>query len=291
MNFVIIVTYNPNIKQLINICEAINLQNYYIIIVDNTEYNIDYIFLGHINGLNVIKLYRNNGIAFAQNIGINYAIQNNAKAIMFLDQDSKVSANFFTKLFSNIEYGTPNIVAPICFDSDSKMERPTLVLNKIGFPRKVYSEGSKSPYIVDIVISSGTTASIEVFNLAGLFDEQLFIDDVDTEWCLRCRYFGILLRIIPDAMLFQRIGRSTIKLGLLSIDFHGPDRCYYQIRNCFHLLRKIHISYIFALNQLLRTLINRLILIALSQNKRHYITAFFNGFYDGVIGKTGKRPL
>lgn len=81
--------------------------------------------------------------------------------------------------------------------------------------------------------------SKEVFEIVGMMDEELFIDYVDTEWCLRCLNYGILVHIIPDIEMVHAIGDKSVKICGINIPIHSPVRRYYRVRNAFLLLRKI----------------------------------------------------
>lgn len=52
-----------------------------------------------------------------------------------------------------------------------------------------------------------------VFERVGVLDERLFIDYVDTEWCLRCAAQGITVRIIPAASMTHSIGDKSPSLA------------------------------------------------------------------------------
>ena len=76
-----------------------------------------------------------------------------------------------------------------------------------------------------------------------MFDEGLFIDSVDSEWCLRCRSKQIPIHVVPAAVMRHRVGNRSIRLGRFTILQHNPTRCYYQLRNCFHMMRRKHVPF------------------------------------------------
>jgi rhamnosyltransferase len=140
------------------------------------------------------------------------------------------------------------------------------------------------------VISSGTAATREVFEVAGTFDEGLFIDFVDTEWCLRCRSKSISIRVVPSAVMHHRIGSKSINLGITTVFVHSPVRCYYQLRNCFHLFRKGHIPFLFALRETASVFFNRALLLLFVRDRSAYAKAYFRALRDGSRGVTGSMP-
>jgi len=168
---------------------------------------------------------------------------------------------------------------------------PSLRINRCGSKTVVHKADSVLPYPVDIVISSGTAATKEVFEVAGGLDETLFIDAVDTEWCLRCRSRQVPIYVVPSAVMRQRIGTRSIHLGRFTIPVHGPARCYYQLRNCFHLLRKKHVPLAFALTHMASVIFNRTLLLFFVEDRPAYIRAYLSALLDGIKGVGGARPI
>ena len=126
--------------------------------------------------------------------------------------------------------------------------------------------------------------------IANQPDEGLFIDFVDTEWCLRCRSKQISIRVVPSAVMHHRIGSRSISLGVVTVFVHSPIRCYYQLRNCFHLFRKRHVPFVFALRETASVFSNRALLLLFVPNRSAYVKAYFRALRDGAKGVTGAIP-
>jgi len=260
-----------------------------VVLVDNTEqpYLVD---RQRPSGCELITLGRNTGIAHAQNAGIAAAVAAGADVIAFFDQDSRIEPGFLPALVAPLNVGTPDIVSPLYCDDTSEVELPSVRVNRYGMARPVRRGDSSGPYSVDVVISSGTAATKEVFDVAGTFDEGLFIDFVDTEWCLRCRSKQISIRVVPAAVMRHRIGSKSINLGVATIFVHSPVRCYYQLRNCFHLFRKSHIPLLFALRETASVFLSRALLLLFVGHRSTYVKAYFRALRDGAKGVTGGMP-
>lgn len=285
----VIVCYQPNVARLAQLCETLSADDSAVVVVDNTEQP----FLVEQQlpaGSKLITLGRNTGIAHAQNVGTAAATRGGAEVIAFLDQDSQIEPGFLRALVSPLHVGTPDIVSPLYCDDASKAELPSVRVNRYGFSKAVHRGASSAPYPVDVVISSGTAATKEVFEVAGAFDEGLFIDFVDTEWCLRCRSKQISIRVVPAAVMQHRIGSRSIRLGLLTIFVHSPVRCYYQVRNCFHLFRKAHVPFVFALRETASVFLSRTLLLLFVGDRPSYVRAYFRALRDGAKGITGAIP-
>jgi rhamnosyltransferase len=261
----------------------------HVILVDNTElpYLLDQ---PRSSDCQLITLGRNTGIAHAQNVGVTSAIAAGAKVVVFFDQDSTITPGFLETLVSPLSVGKPDIVSPLYFDDTSNSALPSTKVSRHGVTSTVHHYDSLEPYLVDVVISSGTAASVEVFEVAGLFDEDFFIDFVDTEWCLRCRSKMIPIRVIPAAVMKNRIGSSSVRIGLTTVFVHSPVRCYYQIRNCLLLFRKRHIPVLFAIRELVAVFYNRTLLLFIVDEKASYFRAYSCALIDGFRGVTGVKP-
>jgi len=284
----VIVCYEPDISNLSQLCSCLVSSNCEVILVDNSEKSKLSDFKHGIK-CKVIMAGGNTGIAYAQNIGIKYAIRNNAEVVVFFDQDSKIDNDFMTLLMEPLEANIPCIVAPQYYAYDTKFEYPSFRMNKFGLIKKVFPNGATEPYPVDIVISSGSAATVDVFKVAGFMDEDLYIDFVDTEWCLRCRRENIPILLVPKALMRHSIGDGAIKFYFLTIIIHNPTRCYYQIRNGLHLFRKKSVPVLYAAKEFLSVLVNKLLLLFFVKNKLDYFSSYALGVYHGIAGITGKR--
>lgn len=282
----VIVCYRPKIERVHRLATMLSSGGARVVIVDNTEHpTLDGASLP--TRCTLLTLGSNTGIAHAQNAGI--AVAGNTEAIAFFDQDSEPPEGLLETLVSSLRFGQADIVAPACVDDDSGAELPSTRLDVRGRSAAVYCLGSRAPVAVDVVISSGSVATREVFSLAGGFDEAFFIDFVDTEWCLRCRAKGVPIRVIPEAVMKHRIGSAAAKVAGLTVSIHSPLRCYYQVRNCFLLLRKKHVPLVYSLGQLVSILANRALLLMLVDDRLAYLKACLSGLRDGIRGLSGPK--
>lgn len=284
--YAVIVAYNPDTSALINLCEAVTQQNYLVVIIDNSE-NAASCNAHYFSKYHVISLKENKGIAYAQNVGTRYAIDEGAQIISFFDQDSVIPADLLHKLVAPHETNKLLITAPVSIDKYHRFEYPSRVLNDFGLSRDVYSLGKNELTPVDIVISSGITVSTNVFNIAGMFDEDLFIDFVDTEWCLRCRKNAVHMLIVPDAIMEHSIGESSVKMGPFKSVLHSPIRTYYKVRNSILLMRK-DVKVLFAMRQITSAIAHNLLLVFFAKQPLLHGKYYLLGIAHGVLGKTGK---
>ena len=260
-----------------------------MVLVDNTErtYLVE---LAHENECALIPLSKNTGVAHAQNTGIDYALKCGANIVLYFDQDSAIGSNFVKNLLSPLDPGSPGVVSPVCYDGKGSFEFPSLIIGRYGNLVKQKKTRTNSPFCVDVVIASGTAATAETYVIAGMMDEEFYIDFVDTEWCLRCRSRGIPIYVVPSAIMKHSIGNETIDLWIMKVLIHSPVRCYYQIRNCFLLFRRRHVPIALVLTQLVTVLINRLVLMCFVRGRMDYLYHIVLAILHGIKGVSGQKP-
>lgn len=284
--FSIVIAFQPDIEELKSLCKNL-LKFSKVIVLDNSANEMlkkNIFFKKNIISLDFDK---NLGIAKAQNICIKKALKLGAEYISIFDQDSKIGDDYIKNAREIIcsEKKSPNIFAPTPIDSITLKPLPSTRLNFLGLPQNIYNKLGQNSIFADITIASGTTIKSEVFEKVGFFDENFFIDQVDTEWCLRSKSVGYKIEIFSKLKLIHSIGKERKKIGSFVIQIHDPERCYYQIRNSFHLLRKKHVPTLFACTEIISNLFSRLLIVLFVANKREYFECIFRGFKHGILNK------
>ena len=285
----IIVGYRPEIAQLLELCARVADDGVKVIVVDNSEVpTLDRVTLP--GGCRLITIGYNSGIAHAQNAGVAAALADGAGVLVFFDQDSRFEPGFVKSLVAALHKGSAEIVSPLCVDDVTGVPLPSVRISRYGWSIPVHTADAAGRYPVDMVISSGTAATRQVFETAGIFDDGLFIDFVDAEWCLRCRAKQIPIYVVPSLVMRHSVGLGHFRFGTLTISVHSPARCYYQIRNSFLLFRKPHIPPIFATKQLVATVLSRTILLFFVKDRLSYLKSYLFAVRDGLKGVTGAGP-
>jgi rhamnosyltransferase len=248
--FAIVVVYNPNLTKLIKNLISIRSQVFNLVIIDNSHEKIN---LNDIP-IKIDYFYHNsnkNGIARAQNIGINFALNNNANFILLMDQDSKPDINMVSTLltdFHKLLNNNINIAAigPIPINSSNNLPYKPRFRNVISF------DIDNNLFIANELISSGTLINASAFSKIGNFDEKLFIDGVDHEWCWRAIFNNFQLCQTKNTSILHTLGEGDKKILGVRIAISSPFRTYYQYRNYIYLFKKKHVPLYWKLNNLLK---------------------------------------
>lgn len=283
----VIVTYNPVVNRVIDLVGQLKQQGCDAIIVDNSNYPSEILYECTTD---YKCLHKNVGIAKAQNIGIEECLSRKYKYVIFFDQDSSINPTFIRTLLQPLCENSYNICAPIFFDEKKGFEYAIIDINKNGKRRKIFSEGKVEPFTTSTVISSGTVVRADIFDSVGLMDDDLFIDYVDTEWCLRCFSKGIIVHVIPSARMIHSIGDKSFNLFGFCVPVHSPLRRYYRVRNSLHLLRYNHVPKLLAIREIIFCIIHTYILLFKQKQKREYLTSFVTAFKDGLLNVKGENP-
>jgi rhamnosyltransferase len=121
-------------------------------------------------------------------------------------------------------------------------------------------------------------------------NESLFIDDVDTEWCLRARSLGYTVIGACGALMNHTLGARTIRVRLNrqhDVPVHSPGRLYYMVRNHFLLMRMPHVPWRWWLPNLVRLVFMLgLFSIRISPRSENF-AMMMRGFWDGVLKRSG----
>ena len=281
----IIVSYNPDS----NLFDSINLllnQVEKVIIVDNgsKEKYVKYIKSINEDKIEIILNKENLGIATALNIGVRKALENGYEWILTMDQDSKASPDMVKKMFN-------------VYNSINREERkdilsifPNFVDERI---QSIEENSNMNSYeYVDADITSGNLLRKEVFEKVGFFDDSLFIDLVDTDFCMRLNEKNIKMIKVRDAILYHSLGESqSVKsiFGKFNTSNHSALRRYYMTRNRFYTWEKYKDLNSFTLNRDKSLFKKEFIKIVLGEkDKINKIKMVFKGYKDYKKGIRGK---
>ncbi|WP_313107386.1 glycosyltransferase family 2 protein [Pseudescherichia vulneris] len=280
------VTYNPDIACLRNQLQSLMGQVDCCIIVDNGSLNII-----EIEGLykefsfDLIRLEKNFGLACAQNVGINHAVETKgADYLLLLDQDSILEPDFISNLLSVYQQNNVGILGASFYDPNSGEIYPGTSYNGPFISRVPVQEFSE----VTFVIASGSFFSSDVFKKVGRMEEQLFVDYIDVEWSLRAKSMGYVVAMTNKAKMAHTIGDARLKIFGRTMSVHSALRRYYLVRNSFFMLRLSYIPLGYKIRELFLNILRAVISFFASKNKKQVLNMVFAGFRDGLSNKYGE---
>lgn len=293
-----VVTYNPCNDSLSKLVAETKEQVDEMVIIDNSPLHSFNLNPSKEMSLKIIHLADNMGIAYAQNIAIEYAIKQKFDYILFLDQDSVPTphmVNTLVKCFCELcAIGHKvAITAPVNVDTRTHVESPFLVL-KNGYPVRESKKGpSEASRVTEacFLISSGSLVSLEAIQAIGGNKSGYFIDHVDTEWCMRAIRAGYKLYGINSAKLIHAIGDHAQVIPLMKnkqVAHHAPYRDYYMFRNTIFCIKDVSGLYSMKLFLILRLFYFCLFFITFAPNRLLRMRMILLGLLHGLTGLDGK---
>lgn len=290
----VIVTYFPDSSLLLSNLKALRNQVSAVVIVDNTP---DLIDLSFCNAFAVVLTMRKNiGIAAAQNMGIRWAQQHGLDAVLLLDQDSCPSPTLVKELRNALfkleaSGGRPiGVVGSVFINKENDTASYFKQISGIGIKRAYCSDGT-TIISTDYLIASGSYYRLRTLEVIGGFDETLFIDYVDTEWCFRAAALGFGIYGACTARLQHRLGNKTISFWMgrtFQVPVHSPIRYYYMTRNLIQLTRKNYVPNLWKFLEITRLLgVITFVLLGSSLRRKIFCMAF-KGCWDGFQGREGE---
>ena len=243
-----------------------------------------------------VSLQRNSsnlGIATALNQGMKLLAGEGFGWVVTLDQDSEIQPGFLAAQLATLAaHEDPDRVAMIGANRiDPGSEAHRWLRPRTSFPyfeRVNCEEASRG---VTLVITSGTITNVAIFDRLGGFRDELFIDQVDFEYCLRAREQGYAILVSCAAKLTHKVGELTQckAMGMtLSSTHHSPLRRYYLFRNSVLVMKwhgRAHRHWL--IYQILALLEVVAGIIVSESGKWRKLRACLAGIRDGRAGRLG----
>jgi rhamnosyltransferase len=167
----------------------------------------------------------NKGIAARLNQGCHLARSQGYANLLTMDQDSSFNTTNLQDYFKCVDgYPARQQAAMFGVQTDSENQ----------------ASGHCHARETKRLITSGSIVNLELFETLGGFDEKLFIDEVDTEYCFRAIVKGFHIIQFSNVFLYHSIGTVSHHRSLKSMkstprSLHSPVRLYYMARNYLYL--------------------------------------------------------
>ena len=241
----VVVTHNPDLRQLSALLASLSLQSTAIAVVDNGSEAETVSWLKQEEkkqGFCLRLLGENLGLAAAQNRGIEIARDLASDYVIMFDHDSLPAFDMVPRLVKTAEKKTKEgwkvaSVGPRYIDSRQNNPVPFIRIVGLRLERRV-CDSQKSVVEVDYLISSGCLIPMKAIQVVGPMREDLFIDYIDIEWGLRAKARGYQSFGVCGAEMFHSLGDDPIPFLGKKFPNHSPLRHYYHFRNAVHLYKE-----------------------------------------------------
>jgi rhamnosyltransferase len=274
------ILYNPENSVIQNIQSYINYVDKLYLIDNSESINID--LQNRYNSLpNTIIIHNgiNEGIARRLNQACDLAIGDGFNYLLTMDQDSHFDELSILKYLN-------------CIDTIKEQNVSMFGINY----RQKATELSCNFFEVNFLITSGSVINLKWFEKIGGFNENLFIDFVDTEYCFRSIIQGFKIIEFPNIYMNHNLGKSIEKhsfktLKKTSRSFHSATRLYYMTRNFFYLNLKYKKEFAAEIKVAKKDLLNRIKnKILYESNRFTTLKILHRAIKDFRSKKMGKLP-
>lgn len=274
MFVVVVVLYNCLPKDYQHLCQRND--NIRLIFVDNTPQRDLAISDKYIN---YIPLGDNMGIAYALNIGCRYAMEKyEADWVLTLDQDSDITAEMIDGYSKFIRANDVRRVGLLC-----------PLINVYHGENKIMSDTTTE---VDIAITSGSFLNMKAYREIGGFKDELFIDEVDTEYCLNLKIHGFVIFQLNYILMQHQVGNcKEYKLfgkHMFYVLHHNFIRHYYMQRNSLYVSDMYSDIYPSIKKGLFQQILPLIKIILFENDKSRKIKYRFKGYRDYKNHRLGK---
>jgi rhamnosyltransferase len=176
-------------------------------------------------GVTYVWLGGNFGIARALNVGVRLAENAGYQLVLTMDQDSWFEVRAIER----------HLTESVLKFSDCKLAIVGATFSNGTASCSCGVEESES------VITSGNLLRLSAWRTVNGFDDKLFIDQVDHDFCRRLRRHGYRIVVNKSVVLEHSVGKPLSRkiLGYrIRSTNHAWVRRYYQVRNSLYLRRK-----------------------------------------------------
>jgi rhamnosyltransferase len=285
----IIVLFNPDNSETQKVVEVIQRQVNVVCLVDNSINNHQQ-WYEEISHVTYIHIGKNIGIAAAQNVGIKALSKKGCDMVLLCDQDSMPTKDTVAKLVSALN-------ALQAKDCKIAAVGTKAINQATGKPYPQKSKAIRHIKASDInsdldvtecysLRSSMSLIPLKNFENVGYFDESLFIDGVDHEWCWRAWHrAGLRSFMVNQALLYHKLGEGDKKILQKDISIASPFRLYYQYRNYIWLCQRDYTPSFWKKKHLLKYAIKMAYFPIFVSPRMEYTKRIVKGIRDGLFVK------
>lgn len=140
-------------------------------------------------------------------------------------------------------------------------------------------------------MTAGNIVNVEKAAAIGGWNEELFIDEVDNEFCYRAKTQGYDIYCCKDVILKHTVGdpRKCWFLWKYVIDYnHNYVRLYYIVRNQLYILKHYPQHRYTYLRSILKSVTK---MIFFEKDRKRKCRSVYEGVKDFILGNYGKKKI
>ena len=196
-----------------------------------------------------IENHENRGIAAALNQIMAQAERMGYSHVLTLDDDSRCDAGLVRVLKHCLRSPKAGMICPDAVQDDKPYDQEKQANaddNATGLDTccKISHMNDVSHHVslAEDCITAGSLVSVAAWRESGGFDEKMFIDFVDMDFCATLREHGYRIYHVSNIAVHQRYGNVSKSFRIFGKEFYlfnyPPARIYYSVRNQIYFIRK-----------------------------------------------------
>jgi rhamnosyltransferase len=285
----IVVTFAPDTTFGVNL-EALRREIAEIVVVDNRSTNVSEVVDAAARvGCRLLRNDSNRGVAAALNQGVRIALDEGFQWVALFDQDSLLSPGFMHGLLTLLNGPLAGLRVGIL--AGASRDQMTGALENV--PWQILHDRGRWREM-RTVITSGSLVRIDAIKAAGFFDETLFIDCVDHEFCARCRRAGYQIFQAPGSVFRHSLGHATRHRLLgrpVLCTNHSARRWYFMVRNQLEFCRRvIWFDAVLGLRSTTAVLTRLGLMVLFEKDRAGKLKAAATGVLDFTMRRFGAHP-
>lgn len=183
-----------------------------------------------------IPFFNNLGIAKALNVGCEFAISDGFEWCMTMDQDSYFDNFSVSQYIGQVSEVSNKNLASFSPIITPKINTTSFLgdIRRFFYPLK--NSVLTSNESLERCITSGNIINLKIWDEIGKFNEDLFIDEVDHEFCYRLKEHNYEIIKINTITMYHQLGNAR-RTVLPQRCPHSGIRLYYIFRNILYVKR------------------------------------------------------
>ncbi len=293
--FLLILNWNKPLDTIecIDSCLKLDYDNYEILLVDNHSEDDSVAQLkNRYPKIHLVVNSENLGYAGGNDVGLQYALKQNADFILILNNDTVLDPQMLSLLVQAAkDHPKAGLLAPKVLYYDD----PSLI-NSLGtsmdwFRMRPYlgechrkDTGNYDPILhKDILVGCALLVPKKTIERIGIIDEKFFLFHEEADWCFRSLRAGFENLVVPKAVIYHKASKTMREFS--------STTHYYSTRNFLYMARRNasflnHIKMYFGL--LYYVLKHIPMFFSKDMAKRKLAQAFFGGLQDYYSNRMGK---
>jgi rhamnosyltransferase len=265
-----------------------------VVVVDNTPGSEHPHDAALASSVEVVRNGTNLGVATAINQGVACLMRMGIRFGLLFDQDSEPTKEHVQKL--------PEVLSALA-DSGRRVAAvgPAYYDERLGgvarfvrfgmFRLKRIEPVGDEPVDVDFLISSGSCLNLEYWDEIGPMEDDLFIDFVDLEWCVRAKNRGFSILGVPSVTMRHSLGDEPLHVFGRPFALHSPIRHYYLFRNATALMCRRYMPTAWKTSELVKFPVRLWLYGVMADQRLEHLGMCASGVWDGLRKRLGAREL